>query len=186
MDNNVTKSEAKFFRPRYEKALSARENAQHIAFAPIVFQATRVLRDSGILEAIAYSGQLGLSLEEIVKNIIPKCELEITGLVFYPFKSGISYIYTDKAVSDKNTYNNNNIKIVSNESYNMIHEIKNFLTSRVYSYENNGIKKILFIEPTEISDVFNLYENNNLVEKSKFLIQKEGKVSSNLKEQRNK
>ena len=33
---------------------------------------------------------------------------------------------------------------------------------------------------------FNLYENNNLVEKSKFLIQKEGKVSSNLKEQRNK
>lgn len=69
MDNNVTKSEAKFFRPRYEKALSARENAQHIAFAPIVFQATRVLRDSGILEAIAYSGQLGLSLEEIVKNV---------------------------------------------------------------------------------------------------------------------
>ena len=31
-------------------------------------------------------------LEEIVKNIIPNCELEITGLVFYPFKSGISYI----------------------------------------------------------------------------------------------
>jgi hypothetical protein len=33
---------------------------------------------------------------------------------------------------------------------------------------------------------FNLYENNILVEKSKFLIQKEGKISSNLKDQRNK
>jgi hypothetical protein len=100
-------------------------------------------------------------LEEIVKNVIPKCELEITGLVFYPIKSGISYIFTEKAISDKNSYTNNNTKIISNESYNMIHEIKNFLTSRVYSYENNGIKKILLVEPTEISDVFNLYETNN-------------------------
>lgn len=33
---------------------------------------------------------------------------------------------------------------------------------------------------------FSLYENDILVEKSKFLIQKDGKVSSNLKEQRNK
>jgi hypothetical protein len=33
---------------------------------------------------------------------------------------------------------------------------------------------------------FNLYENNILIEKSKFLIQKEGKISSNLKDQRNK
>ena len=33
---------------------------------------------------------------------------------------------------------------------------------------------------------FSLYENDILVEKSKFLIQKDAKVSSNLKEQRNK
>ena len=43
----------------------------------------------------------------------------------------------------------------------MIHEIKNFLSSRTYSYENNGIKKVLTIEPTTITDVFNLYDTNN-------------------------
>jgi hypothetical protein len=105
-------------------------------------------------------------LEEIVKNIIPNCELEITGLVFYPFKSGISYIFTEKAIIDKSIpviSSTGNAKIVSNESYNMIHEIKNFLTERYYSYETNGIKKVLFVEPTEITDVFNLYENENKI-----------------------
>ena len=42
----------------------------------------------------------------------------------------------------------------------MIHEIKNFLNSRSYSFENIGIKKILIIEPTNISDVYYLYDNN--------------------------
>ena len=102
-------------------------------------------------------------LEEIIKKIIPNCELEITGLVFYPFKSGISYIFTEKAINDKPYNNQNNIKIVSNDSYNMIHEIKNFLNNRVYSYETNGIKKVLLIEPTEITDVFNLYENDTKI-----------------------
>lgn len=102
-------------------------------------------------------------LEEIVKTIIPKCELEITGLVFYPFKSGVSYIFTEKSITENPTVSNNNIKVVSNDSYNMIHEIKQFLTERVYSYETNGIKKVLFIEPTEITDVFNIYENENRI-----------------------
>ena len=102
-------------------------------------------------------------LEEIVKNIIPNCELEINGLVFYPFKSGISYIFTEKLITDNATVVQSNTKIVSNESYNMIHEIKQFLTDRIYSYETNGIKKILLIEPSEITDVFNLYENENKI-----------------------
>ena len=102
-------------------------------------------------------------LEEIIKNIIPNCELEITGLVFYPFKSGMSYIFTEKAIIDKTTVSQSNTKIVSNESYNMIHEITQFLTNRIYSYETNGPKKILFIEPTEITDVFNLFENETKI-----------------------
>ncbi len=100
-------------------------------------------------------------LEEIVKKIIPSCDLEITGLIFYPFKSGVSYIFTEKAIGDKNPINQNNTKIVSNDSYNMIHQIKDFLLNRSYSYENNGIKKTLIIEPTSIPDVYNLYENND-------------------------
>jgi hypothetical protein len=101
-------------------------------------------------------------LEEIVKNIIPNSQLEITGLVFYPVKSGVSYIYNEKSIIEKaNSQTTRTISIISNESYNMIHEIKSFLTSRVYSYENNGIKKILIIEPTEITDVYNLYNTED-------------------------
>jgi hypothetical protein len=98
-------------------------------------------------------------LNEIVTNIIPKCEIEITGLVFYPILSGVYYIFTDKKNMDKlNTVTAP--KIVSNDSYNMINEITDFLTSRIYSYENSNIKKVLYVEPTNITDVFYVYENN--------------------------
>ncbi len=100
-------------------------------------------------------------LEEIVKKVIPNCELEITGLIFYPFKSGVSYIFTEKTIGDKQPFNQNNTKIVSNDSYNMIHQIKEFLTNRTYSYETNGVKKQLIVEPTSITDVYNLYEIND-------------------------
>jgi ubiquinone/menaquinone biosynthesis C-methylase UbiE len=49
-------------------ALKAMEEAQWIAFGPIVFQATRVLRDSGILNAVEQSKK-GLTLEEIVAKV---------------------------------------------------------------------------------------------------------------------
>jgi hypothetical protein len=47
-------------------AYQAKSEAQRIAFAPIVFQACRVLRDSGILELVRASGGTGLTLEEVV------------------------------------------------------------------------------------------------------------------------
>lgn len=49
-------------------ALEAKEKAQWIAFAPVVFQTSRVLRDSGILKAVE-SNIDGLSLDEIVKQV---------------------------------------------------------------------------------------------------------------------
>ena len=45
-------------------ALEALERAQWIAFAPFVFQATRVLRDRGVLRVIEAAGAQGLSLAE--------------------------------------------------------------------------------------------------------------------------
>ena len=57
-----------FFAQDNLSALDAKEKAQWIAFAPVVFQASRVLRDSGILSAI--EGQTeGLSLEQIVERV---------------------------------------------------------------------------------------------------------------------
>ena len=100
-------------------------------------------------------------IAEVINNIIPNCSMEIQGLIFLPKKSGISIIYIDK----KHSTNNNKIDIDSQQtlvstSYHMIHDLKNFLLSRNYSYENNGTKKNLYIERTNIVDVYNVYENN--------------------------
>ena len=52
----------------YEKekltALQAKEEAQWITFAPFVFQATRVLRDSGILTTVEAHRE-GITLEQL-------------------------------------------------------------------------------------------------------------------------
>ncbi|MDI1356477.1 MAG: methyltransferase [bacterium] len=56
-------------------ALQAKEYAQWISFAPFIFQASRILRDSGILEAIRKSGKGGVTLEAVAE----KTELSIYG-----------------------------------------------------------------------------------------------------------
>jgi hypothetical protein len=50
-------------------AREAKAQAQRIAFAPIVFQACRVLRDCGILEQVRQSGNVGMTLGEIVAQV---------------------------------------------------------------------------------------------------------------------
>lgn len=49
-------------------ALQAKEYAQWIAFAPVVFQASLILRDSGILSSIRKAGKKGITLEEIAEK----------------------------------------------------------------------------------------------------------------------
>src|SRR6266436_1326071 len=50
-------------------AYDAKSEAQRIAFAPVVFQACRVLRDSGILELVRRSGDAGMSLNDVVDKV---------------------------------------------------------------------------------------------------------------------
>ena len=56
----------------YEKdklsAIKAMEHAQWIAFAPFVFQATRVLRDSNILAVVEASREC-ITLEDIEQKV---------------------------------------------------------------------------------------------------------------------
>jgi hypothetical protein len=59
----------KFFNKDKKKAIEAIEYAQWIAHAPIVFQASRVLRDSGILQEISKAGKKGITLEEVVAKV---------------------------------------------------------------------------------------------------------------------
>ncbi|HEY0742513.1 MAG TPA: methyltransferase [Chryseosolibacter sp.] len=57
-----------FFERDNLSALEAKEKAQWIAFAPVVFQSSRILRDSGILAAVE-SNVEGLSFDEILGRV---------------------------------------------------------------------------------------------------------------------
>jgi ubiquinone/menaquinone biosynthesis C-methylase UbiE len=57
-----------FFKEETKNALRAKEYAQWIAFAPMVFQAARVLKETGVLAAVEASKNEGLALEEIVQK----------------------------------------------------------------------------------------------------------------------
>ena len=107
-------------------------------------------------------------LHELITNIIPKCSIDIQGLIFLPKQSGVSIIFIDKNTqivdikSDaSNASNISNTSNTSNTSYHIIHDLKNFLLSRTYAYELTGVKKNLMVERTDIMDVYNVYENTN-------------------------
>jgi ubiquinone/menaquinone biosynthesis C-methylase UbiE len=57
-----------FFNKDRKTAFQAKEAAQWIAFGPVIFQAARVLRNSGVLTVIEASSN-GLSLEEIASEV---------------------------------------------------------------------------------------------------------------------
>lgn len=58
-----------------DEALS---EAQRIAFAPIVFQACRVLRDSGLLESVQHSGSAGMTLDEAAAKVdLPRYGIKV-------------------------------------------------------------------------------------------------------------
>ena len=43
----------------------------------------------------------------------------------------------------------------------MIYNLVNFLKSRTYSYENDGKRKKMFLKKTEITDVYDVYEDED-------------------------
>jgi ubiquinone/menaquinone biosynthesis C-methylase UbiE len=55
-----------YFSSDNQTAFEAKSEAQRIAFAPVVFQACRLLRKYGLLEQVRHSGSKGLTLNEIV------------------------------------------------------------------------------------------------------------------------
>src|SRR6266446_10870074 len=66
---NRYEREMKFFASDSKTAYEAKSEAQRIAFAPIVFQACRVLRDTGILDLVQQSGAAGVTMVEVVSKI---------------------------------------------------------------------------------------------------------------------
>jgi hypothetical protein len=67
-----------YFSSDSRTAFEAKCEAQRIAFAPIMFQACRILRDSGILELIQESGSEGATLEEVAaKAPLPRYGIKV-------------------------------------------------------------------------------------------------------------
>jgi ubiquinone/menaquinone biosynthesis C-methylase UbiE len=58
-----------FFEKEKMSAIKAKEEAQKITFAPFVFQATRVLRNTGILQIVENHRKDGMTLEAIVAAV---------------------------------------------------------------------------------------------------------------------
>ena len=97
-------------------------------------------------------------LEDLINNVIPSCSIPVQGIVFYPKFSGVTMVYIKKE-QDKVEIKNN--KSVENESYHMIYNLPKFLKTRLYSYENCGKKKRLWLKKTNISDVYDVLENKD-------------------------
>lgn len=67
-----------YFRKDPKTAYEALSEAQRIAFAPIVFQACRVLRDSGVLERVQQSGDAGMTLDEVAaRTELPRYGIKV-------------------------------------------------------------------------------------------------------------
>ena len=61
-----------------KSAYEALSEAQRIAFAPMVFQACRVLRNSGVLELVQHSGSAGVTLDEAAAGIdLPRYGIKV-------------------------------------------------------------------------------------------------------------
>jgi ubiquinone/menaquinone biosynthesis C-methylase UbiE len=78
-------------------AYTALSEAQRIAFAPISFQACRVLRDSGVLESIQQSGSAGMTLNEVAAEIsLPRYGIKV--LLEAGLGIGLFYLKDDRFV----------------------------------------------------------------------------------------
>jgi ubiquinone/menaquinone biosynthesis C-methylase UbiE len=67
-----------FFKEDNQSAFDAKAEAQRIAFAPVMFQACRILRDAGILELVQKSGATGVTLDEVAAKIkLPRYGIKV-------------------------------------------------------------------------------------------------------------
>jgi ubiquinone/menaquinone biosynthesis C-methylase UbiE len=69
MQTKETRSSMRFYQEEKLVAVDAKFEAQKIAFAPFVFQASLALRDLGILKVIEDAGTVGISQEDIVAKL---------------------------------------------------------------------------------------------------------------------
>jgi hypothetical protein len=98
-------------------------------------------------------------LQNLIFTILPSLQIPVNGITFFPPYSGINIVHienkTEKIVI------NNKTEIITNTSYNIIHNFVDYLYSRTYSYELEGKQAQLFLTRTKIPDVYNISDDNN-------------------------
>jgi len=95
-------------------------------------------------------------LPELIGKIMPLCEIELNGIIFYPKQSGNSIIHIEKKI-EKINIESSQIEKIDNKTHDLIYNFTDFLKSRVYSYEKENKHKVLLISKTLIPDVYDLY-----------------------------
>jgi hypothetical protein len=96
-------------------------------------------------------------LNKLINEIMPKCGIPSSGLIFYPKLSGITVLYIDKKI-EKVDIESTQIEKIEATSYDLICNFTKFLESRTYSYEKEGKIKNLWLKKTDLPDVYNIYE----------------------------
>ena len=93
-------------------------------------------------------------IEELVYTVMPKCSMSTLGIVFYPKKSGILIIYSEKKPNDNNNSHNtnNNTNHTNNNSHN--------------SHTNNNSHNNKYNKSTSVS----ILQNDSIESKSYDLI----------------
>jgi len=118
---------------------------------------------------------------ETLVNKMDTLEYKSYGLIFFPQVSGITTLHIEKKDTNNNNTRetNNNTREINNtretnnkkeitinnrdnieqKTYNIITNFVNFLKNRIYSYEENGKTKILSLSKTEITDVYDIFDD---------------------------
>ena len=96
----------------------------------------------------------------LINTVIPSCSIVSNGLIFYPKISGMVILFIEKKIG-KIEIESSQVEKLEVRSFDLISNFKNFLISRVYSYEKNNKIKQLWLKriPVKIPDVYDVYEN---------------------------
>ena len=123
-------------------ALEAQYEAQKIAFAPIIFQVARSMRDLGILELLYQNNKTGLSIEEISKKL-KLTKYGVKTLIETSLSADIVKIKDDKYYITKTGYflfNDKMTKINMNYNHYVNYQGLYYLDDAIKEKKASGLK----------------------------------------------
>ena len=101
-------------------------------------------------------------IPKLVSDIMPSSTFQSNGLIFYPKISGITILFIEKKI-EKIEIESKQEEKLNVRSFDLIFNFKDFLISRVYSYEKENKIKNLWLKrtPVKIPDVYDVFEDKN-------------------------